>query len=73
MAGARELPPDEILVERLRDGDEGTFALVLDAWSGGMLRLAMSFVSTKATAEEAVQDTWLAVIRGSAPSRAVHP
>ncbi|WP_405604276.1 sigma-70 family RNA polymerase sigma factor [Streptomyces sp. NBC_01410] len=64
MAGARELPPDEILVERLRDGDEGTFALVLDAWSGGMLRLAMSFVSTKATAEEAVQDTWLAVIRG---------
>ncbi|MCX4585622.1 RNA polymerase sigma factor [Streptomyces sp. NBC_01481] len=64
MAGARELPPDEILVERLRDGDEGTFGLVLDAWSGGMLRLAMSFVSTKATAEEAVQDTWLAVIRG---------
>ncbi|WP_406397921.1 sigma-70 family RNA polymerase sigma factor [Streptomyces sp. NBC_00879] len=64
MAGARELPPDEILVERLRDGDEETFGLVLDAWSGGMLRLAMSFVSTKATAEEAVQDTWLAVIRG---------
>ncbi|MFF3245459.1 RNA polymerase sigma factor [Streptomyces sp. NPDC002870] len=64
MAGARELPPDEVLVERLRDGDEETFALVLDTWSGGLLRLAMSFVSTKATAEEAVQDTWLAVIRG---------
>ncbi|WP_328873612.1 sigma-70 family RNA polymerase sigma factor [Streptomyces sp. NBC_00287] len=64
MAGARELPPDEVLVRRLRDGDEETFALVLDTWSGGMLRLAMSFVSTKASAEEAVQDTWLAVIRG---------
>ncbi|MFI1398319.1 RNA polymerase sigma factor [Streptomyces sp. NPDC020681] len=64
MAGARELPPDEVLVQRLREGDEETFALVLDTWSGGMLRLAMSFVSTTASAEEAVQDTWLAVIRG---------
>ncbi|MGW3209561.1 RNA polymerase sigma factor [Streptomyces sp. NPDC001135] len=64
MAGASVLPPDEVLVQRLRDGDEATFALVLDTWSGGMLRLAMSFVSTKASAEEAVQDTWLAVIRG---------
>ncbi|MFD3994052.1 RNA polymerase sigma factor [Streptomyces sp. NPDC058548] len=64
MGGARELPPDEVLVKRLCDGDEETFALVLDTWSGGMIRLAMSFVSTKASAEEAVQDTWLAVIRG---------
>ncbi|MBZ9645502.1 RNA polymerase sigma factor [Streptomyces sp. PSKA30] len=64
MAGARELPPDKVLVQRLRDGDEETFALVLDTWSGGMLRLAMSFVSTKASAEEAVQDTWLAVVKG---------
>ncbi|MBZ9597069.1 sigma-70 family RNA polymerase sigma factor [Streptomyces erythrochromogenes] len=64
MAGSRELPPDEVLVQRLRAGDEETFALVLDSWSGSMLRLAMSFVSTKASAEEAVQDTWLAVIRG---------
>ncbi|GLX19583.1 MULTISPECIES: RNA polymerase sigma factor [Streptomyces] len=64
MAGPRELPPDEVLVQRLRDGDEETFALVLDSWSGGMLRLATSFVSTRASAEEAVQDTWLAVIRG---------
>ncbi|WP_328356213.1 sigma-70 family RNA polymerase sigma factor [Streptomyces sp. NBC_00445] len=64
MAGARELPPDEVLVQRLRDGDEETFALVLDTWSSSMLRLAMSFVSTKDSAEEAVQDTWLAVIKG---------
>ncbi|AZM89909.1 MULTISPECIES: RNA polymerase sigma factor [Streptomyces] len=64
MAGPRELPTDEVLVQRLRSGDEETFALVLDSWSGGMLRLAMSFVSTRDSAEEAVQDTWLAVIRG---------
>ncbi|MFI0980897.1 RNA polymerase sigma factor [Streptomyces sp. NPDC021093] len=64
MLGARELPPDEVLVQRLREGDEETFTLVLDTWSGGMLRLAMSFVSTRASAEEAVQDTWLAVFKG---------
>jgi RNA polymerase sigma-70 factor, ECF subfamily len=29
-----------------------------------MLRLAMSFVSSQAVAEEVVQDTWLAVLRG---------
>ncbi|MEV0619283.1 sigma-70 family RNA polymerase sigma factor [Nonomuraea sp. NPDC050404] len=64
MKRARELPLDEVLVQRLRDGDEQMFALVLDSWSKGMMQLAMSFVSTKASAEEVVQDTWLAVFRG---------
>lgn len=57
-------PPDEELVVRLRAGDEDAFALVLDAWSGGLLRLARSFVSTEASAAEVVQETWLAVIEG---------
>ncbi|MDX8033028.1 sigma-70 family RNA polymerase sigma factor [Lentzea sp. BCCO 10_0856] len=64
MEATCELPPDDVLVDRLRDGHEQTFTLVLDTWSKGMLRLAMSFVSTKASAEEVVQETWLAVIRG---------
>ena len=46
MADHAELPPDDALVSRLRGHDETAFALVLDAWSGGMLRLARSFVST---------------------------
>ncbi|GAA5057644.1 RNA polymerase sigma factor [Nocardia callitridis] len=57
-------PTDDVLVRRLRHGDEAAFALILDAWSGSMLRLAQSFVSTPASAEEVVQDTWIAVIRG---------
>lgn len=61
---AQGLPPDEVLVARLRDRDEAAFALVLDAWSGGLLRLARSFVSTNDSAEEVVQDTWLAVVKG---------
>jgi RNA polymerase sigma-70 factor (ECF subfamily) len=56
------LPPDAELVGRLRDGDESAFALLLDQWSPGMLRLARSFVSTPDSAAETVQDTWLAVL-----------
>jgi len=58
------LPSDDVLVAGLRSGDEATFASVLDTWSASMLRLARGFVSTDASAEEVVQDTWLAVIFG---------
>jgi RNA polymerase sigma-70 factor, ECF subfamily len=61
-----ELPRDAELVARLRDKDEAAFALVLDAWSGGMARVARSIVSTHASADEVVQDTWLAVIQSIA-------
>ncbi len=57
-------PPDAELVQRLCDRDEAAFALLLDAWSAGMLRLARSFVTTNASAEEVLQDTWMAVISG---------
>lgn len=40
------LPPDDVLVARMRNRDEAAFALLLDAWSPGMLRLARDFVST---------------------------
>jgi RNA polymerase sigma-70 factor, ECF subfamily len=59
-----ELPPDGELVARLRASDDDAFALVLDAWSGGMTRVARSIVSTHASADEVVQDAWLAVIQG---------
>lgn len=63
MADRVGLPPDDELIARLKDRDEAAFGLLLDAWSGGMLRLARSFVSTDASASEVVQDTWLAVIQ----------
>jgi RNA polymerase sigma-70 factor, ECF subfamily len=58
------VPTDDKLVAGLRTGDEETFACLLTGWSGSMLRLARSFVSTTASAEEVVQDTWLAVFEG---------
>jgi RNA polymerase sigma-70 factor (ECF subfamily) len=58
------MPPDDELVARLGAGDGAAFALVVDAWSPGMLRLARSFVSTSESAAEVVQDAWLAVVKG---------
>ena len=55
---------DDALLERLRSGDEDAFGVLLDGWSGGMLRLARSFVSTEESAADVVQETWLAVIEG---------
>jgi RNA polymerase sigma-70 factor (ECF subfamily) len=52
------------LVAALRAGDESAFARLVEDWSRPMLLLARGFVSTEASAEEVVQDTWLAVIRG---------
>ncbi|WP_235029896.1 RNA polymerase sigma factor [Nonomuraea solani] len=58
------LPPDDVVVTALRAGDETMFAALLDTWSQGLLRVARSYVSTDHSAEEVVQDTWLAVIDG---------
>ncbi|GIH79874.1 RNA polymerase sigma24 factor [Planobispora longispora] len=58
------LPPDDVVVAALRTGDEAAFAALLDAWSRGMLRLARAYVSTDDSAQEVVQDAWLAVVEG---------
>jgi RNA polymerase sigma-70 factor, ECF subfamily len=61
---------DGALVEALRARDEATFAALVDAWSGSMMRVARAYVSTDSSAEEVVQDTWLAVLKGLAGFRA---
>jgi RNA polymerase sigma-70 factor, ECF subfamily len=57
---------DEELVVRLRSGDERAFTGLVERYHEPMLRLAASFVPSRAVAEEVVQDTWLAVLRGLA-------
>jgi RNA polymerase sigma-70 factor, ECF subfamily len=56
--------PDALVVARLRDRDEATFQALVRAWSPVMLRVAAGYVISTATAEEVVQETWLAVVRG---------
>jgi RNA polymerase sigma-70 factor (ECF subfamily) len=55
---------DARFLKRLRAGDEAAFVALVGAHHDAMVRLATTFVSSRAIAEEVVQDTWLAVVRG---------
>ena len=55
---------DEPLVEALRAGDEVAFAELIDRHSPAMVRVAQTYVPSRAVAEEVVQETWIAVLRG---------
>lgn len=55
---------DHELVQRLRAGDEGAFRELVTEYGGRLARLARSFSRNDAVIEEAVQETWMAVIRG---------
>jgi RNA polymerase sigma-70 factor (ECF subfamily) len=59
------IPPTGGLdMERLRAGDEQTFIDLVGRHHDAMVRVARAFVPNHAVAEEVVQDTWLAVLRG---------
>ncbi len=55
---------DGELLSRVLTGDEEAFVMLVARYQQPMLRLACSMVSNLAVAEEAVQDTWLGVVRG---------
>jgi RNA polymerase sigma-70 factor, ECF subfamily len=52
------------LVTALRDGDEAAFVWLLDHYQASLRRVATNFVRTPASADEVVQETWLAVVSG---------
>jgi RNA polymerase sigma-70 factor (ECF subfamily) len=60
------LVEDPELLDRLRAGDEVAFASIVRSWSPAMLRVARTHVHSRASAEEVVQEAWLAVVRGLA-------
>ena len=55
---------DVELLGRLQAGDEEAFVTLVGRYQPSMLRVALGFVPTRAVAEEAVQETWLGVVRG---------
>jgi RNA polymerase sigma-70 factor (ECF subfamily) len=55
---------DQSLVERARDGDEEAFAALVRRYTPMLMRLARMYVPTDALAEDVVQETWVAVVRG---------
>ncbi len=52
------------LLQRLRAGEEQAFVVLVRRYHDSMIRLASSFVPSRAVAEEVVQDTWMGVLRG---------
>jgi RNA polymerase sigma-70 factor, ECF subfamily len=59
-ASAEELE----LLARLRAGDERAFETLVNRHYGTMLAVARTYVSSRAVAEEVVQEAWLGVLKG---------
>ncbi|MEP6598766.1 MAG: sigma-70 family RNA polymerase sigma factor [Actinomycetota bacterium] len=55
---------DDELVDALRAGDERAFAELVDRHSPAMLAVARGHVASREVAEDVVQDTWLALLKG---------
>ncbi len=60
------LVPDteERLLDRLRAGDEAAFSALIDRHHASMVRIAQTYVHTRAVAEEVAQEAWLGVLKG---------
>jgi RNA polymerase sigma-70 factor, ECF subfamily len=55
---------DAEILARLRAGDERAFARLVESYHGTMIAVARTYAKTAEVAEEAVQETWLGVIKG---------
>lgn len=61
---SRPIEDEARLIDELRKGNEAVFAQLVDAYSGSLLRVALTYVSNPAAAEEVVQETWMGVLEG---------
>ena len=55
---------DRRVLEALRRGDENAFLALVNKHHAAMLRVASGYVSSRAVAEEVVQEAWLGVLKG---------
>jgi RNA polymerase sigma-70 factor (ECF subfamily) len=62
--GAAVALTEHDLIAALRRGDPDAFAMIVDRHSPAMIRVALAYVPSHGAAEEVVQETWIAVIRG---------
>jgi RNA polymerase sigma-70 factor (ECF subfamily) len=51
-------------IERLKAGDEEAFSLLVEHYYASMVRIAMIYVPSQEIAEDVVQETWVAVLKG---------
>ena len=55
---------DATLVAALKEGDESAFCELVDLHTAAMLRVARGYVPTREIAEDVVQETWIALLKG---------
>ena len=55
---------EDSLVAALRLGDEAAFAALVERHTPSMLRVAGGYVASREIAEEVVQETWIALLKG---------
>ncbi len=55
---------DAHLIQALREGTEEVFCELIDRYHFSLFRLARTYVSSQAVAEEVVQETWMGVLEG---------
>jgi len=63
---AETVDEESALVAALRVGDENAFTELVDRHTPAMLRVARGYVRSHEAAEEVVQETWIALIKGVA-------
>jgi RNA polymerase sigma-70 factor (ECF subfamily) len=60
----RYMETDAELLTKLRSGDEAAFVSLVSRYNPSLLRVARTYVPSPALAEDAVQETWIGVLRG---------
>jgi RNA polymerase sigma-70 factor (ECF subfamily) len=55
---------DEALLERILAGDRDAFSELVQRYQSSLVRVARYYVKTESSAEDVVQDTWIAVLKG---------
>ena len=64
MSVMTETVDESALLGALRAGDEAAFAQLVDQHAPSMLRVARGYVPSREIAEEVVQETWIALLKG---------
>lgn len=61
---SRLMNNEDRLVSQLRAGEEEAFSAVVTHYQETLIRMALRYVANRATAEEVVQETWMALMSG---------
>ncbi len=61
-----ETADETALIAALREGDDVVFARLVDEHTPSLLRVARGYVPSREIAEEVVQETWIALVKGIA-------